>query len=295
MALPKGVVAPFPWFGGKSRYVPDLKPLLPNTTGYTEVFGGSAALLVSRDPSPVETYNDLNGDVAHFFRTLRDHEDELLRRIQLTEVGRGVFEDAIDAKADPPDDDVQRAWYFLIRTTQAFNARPKARHFSDWSYQTTVHGDHRPQSVSKWRARLDNLEKTANRLLNVQIESRPALEVIDTYDKDDQLLYLDPPYVPETRENANEYGDLEMSRDDHVELADRLQDVDAKVAISGYPSDLYLERFDQNGWERHVIEGKWTPKKGWDDEDDVEVVWTNYPVPDDGFGSRDQSGLGEFQ
>lgn len=39
---------------------------------YCEPFAGSAAVLLNRPPSPVETYNDLDGEVVNFFRVLRE-------------------------------------------------------------------------------------------------------------------------------------------------------------------------------------------------------------------------------
>jgi DNA adenine methylase len=53
-----------------------------------EPFAGSAAVLLNRPPSPVETYNDLDGEVVNFFRVLRDHKDELVEKIGLTPFSR---------------------------------------------------------------------------------------------------------------------------------------------------------------------------------------------------------------
>lgn len=56
----------------------------PYTHQYCEPFAGSAAILLKRHPSLVETYNDLDGEVVNFFRTLSDHKDELIEKIALT-------------------------------------------------------------------------------------------------------------------------------------------------------------------------------------------------------------------
>ncbi|MCP4362851.1 MAG: DNA adenine methylase, partial [Chloroflexi bacterium] len=47
----------FGWYGGKYSHLNWLLPLLPYTTHYCEPFGGSAAVIINRNPSPVETYN----------------------------------------------------------------------------------------------------------------------------------------------------------------------------------------------------------------------------------------------
>ena len=74
----------FGWYGGKFSHLDWLLPLLPKTTHYCEPYGGSAAVLLNRDPSPVETYNDIDGDLVNFFRVLRDNPDDLIRKIGLT-------------------------------------------------------------------------------------------------------------------------------------------------------------------------------------------------------------------
>ena len=61
----------FGWYGGKYNHLNWLLPLLPAAHHYCEPFGGSAAVLLNREPSPVETYNDLDGEVTNFFRVLR--------------------------------------------------------------------------------------------------------------------------------------------------------------------------------------------------------------------------------
>jgi len=73
----------FGWYGGKYSHLDWLLPLLPAATHYCEPFGGSAAVLLNRAPSPVETYNDLDGDVVRFFKVLREQPDDLIRHIGL--------------------------------------------------------------------------------------------------------------------------------------------------------------------------------------------------------------------
>jgi DNA adenine methylase len=76
-------VIAFGWYGGKFSHLDWLLPLLPACHHYCEPFGGSAAVLLNRAPSPVETYNDIDGEVSNFFRVLRDNGSELVRAIRL--------------------------------------------------------------------------------------------------------------------------------------------------------------------------------------------------------------------
>src|SRR3990172_11958576 len=81
----------FGWYGGKFSHLQWLLPLLPHTNHYCEPFGGSAAVLLNREPSPVETYNDVDGEVVNFFRVLREQTDALLEAIGLTPFSRQEF------------------------------------------------------------------------------------------------------------------------------------------------------------------------------------------------------------
>src|SRR5690349_13816334 len=72
---------PFGWYGGKFSHLGWLLPLLPPAHHYCEPFGGSAAVLLNRESSPVETYNDLDGEVVNFFRVLRSQKQALVEAI----------------------------------------------------------------------------------------------------------------------------------------------------------------------------------------------------------------------
>lgn len=107
----------------------------------------------------------------------------------------------------------------------------------------------------------------AERLRKVQIENRPALEVIKRFDHPDVFIYIDPPYLPEVR-TGKQYRH-EMTGEEHEELLETVLGSRAKIMISGYDSDMYNSRL--NGWEKESFmscadHGK--PRK--------ETVWMNY-------------------
>lgn len=60
----------FGWYGGKYSHLEWLLPLLPTCHHYCEPYSGSAAVLLNRHPSPVETYNDLDGEVSNILGRL---------------------------------------------------------------------------------------------------------------------------------------------------------------------------------------------------------------------------------
>src|SRR5438132_2624900 len=98
-SLTEKKLIPFGWYGGKFSHLAWLLPLLPACHHYCEPFAGSAAVLLNRAPSAIETYNDLDGEVANFFRVLREQGEELTRQIGLTPFSREEF--SIACKLDP--------------------------------------------------------------------------------------------------------------------------------------------------------------------------------------------------
>ena len=96
-----GKVIAFGWYGGKFSHLSWLLPLLPECHHYCEPFAGSAAVLLNRPPSPVETYNDIDGEVVNFFKVLRDRREELIQAIALTPFSREEFATAVTSPREP--------------------------------------------------------------------------------------------------------------------------------------------------------------------------------------------------
>ena len=86
----------FGWYGGKFSHLEWLLPLLPEAHNYCEPFAGSGAVLINREPAPVETYNDIDGEVVNFFRVLREDPEGLTRLIALTPFSREEFYVAVN-------------------------------------------------------------------------------------------------------------------------------------------------------------------------------------------------------
>ena len=68
----KKMGSPIRWYGGKGNFVQHLLPCIPPHKCYAEVFGGGGSLLFAKERSPVEIYNDIDGDVVTFFRLFHD-------------------------------------------------------------------------------------------------------------------------------------------------------------------------------------------------------------------------------
>jgi DNA adenine methylase len=263
----------FGWYGGKFSHLSWLLPLLPPCHHYCEPFGGSAAVLLNRPPAPVETYNDIDGEIANFFRVLREDTDNLVKTIALTPFSREEFYLALSLNADelPP---LERARLFYIRARQARTGLAQTASLGRWANCKRTSRAGMSGVVSRWLGSVEDLPDIAMRLLRVQIENRPALDVIRLYDSPDTLFYCDPPYVHESRGDNKAYA-FEMDEQSHRDLAEVLNAAKGKVAISGYKCKLMDELYPS--WHRHdaTVKNCHSVKKP-----RQEALWTNYQRTD---------------
>ncbi len=236
----------FGWYGGKYSHLAWLLPLLPECHHYCEPFAGSAAVLLNRPPSPVETYNDIDGEVVNFFRVLRDQKEALIEAIGLTPFSREEFYRAVQPRSHV-DSAVERARLFFVRARQVRTGLAQTASLGRWANCKNTTRSGMSGVVSRWLGSVKMLPEIADRLLRVQIENRPALEVIQLYDDSQTLFYCDPPYPHESRGDAKAYG-FEMTDRDHERLARALSKARAKVAVSGYRCDT-MDTF-YRGWRR---------------------------------------------
>ncbi len=79
----------------------------------------------------------------------------------------------------------------------------------------------------------------------MQIENRPAVDLIRRFNYSNVLIYADPPYLLSTRKGRKQYSH-EMTDDDHMELLEALKAHTGPVIISGYDSNLYNREL--KGW-----------------------------------------------
>jgi DNA adenine methylase len=263
----------FGWYGGKYSHLDWLLPLLPKAHHYCEPFGGSAAVLLNRDPSPVETYNDIDGEIVNFFRVLREQKEALIYAIGMTPFSREEFVRAIEANGNGINlPDLERARLFFVRARQVRTGLAQTASVGRWANCLKTSRAGMAGAVSRWLGSVEGLEWIVSRLLRVQIEHDDSINVIKRYDSPDTLFYCDPPYPHDSRGDSKAYQ-YEMRDEDHIELHHVLSQVKGKVAISGYHGNLMDELYKE--W--YVYEDK--PKHAHSIKTErTEVLWTNYNI-----------------
>ena len=261
---------PFGWYGGKFSHLNWLLPLLPKCHHYCEPFAGSGAVLLNRTPSMVETYNDLDGEVVNFFNVLRNNKEKLTEAIGLTPFSREEFNKA--CQLDPDLTSFERARRFYIRARQVRTGLAQKASLGRWANCKNTSRRGMSGVISRWLGGITSLPEIAERLLRVQIENRPAIEVIKLYDSPQTLFYCDPPYIHETRGDSKAYSN-EMNDREHEELAKVLNSVKGLVAISNYDCELMKSLYPDKKWFKTT-----GPEKTIHSTKDIrrENLWTNY-------------------
>lgn len=248
------------YHGGKWRLGPWVISHFPAHRIYTEAFGGGASVLLRKQRSYAEVYNDLDGEIVSLFRVLRNPAQarELVRLIQLTPYAREEHRLSYLVDGDP----IEQARRTLIRSFMGFGSDGIKR-------QTGFRGSVTRTGTTPaldWSRMPAILEQVIERLQGVVIENMPAVDLLAKYDHPQALHYVDPPYPHATRGDDNSYR-YEMNDDDHRLLARCLRELKGTVIVSGYPCTLYDDElfFDWRRVERSThADGA---------RDRIEVLW----------------------
>lgn len=261
------VKPPFTYFGGKARIAPKIAALFPPHRHYVEPFAGSLSVLLAKEPSRIETVNDLDGDLMTFWRVLRERPDELARAAALTPHSRAEHQAAYDLTIEDDLERARRVWVLLSQGRSAHMRR------TGWRFGTGQSGS-LPQYLEAYA---DRMPPAASRLAGVSLECRDALDVIRDYgDRADTLIYADPPYPGSLRTWGNVYRHEMRDDSQHRDLAEALHSVQATVLLSGYASTLYDDNIYAD-WHRTEIAanaGNGAPGT----QRRTEVIWSNKPL-----------------
>ncbi|MEG6307128.1 DNA adenine methylase [Enterobacter ludwigii] len=233
------------YHGGKFRLASWIIGHFPAHRCYVEPFGGGASVLLKKDPSEAEVYNDLDGEVVNLFRVLRfpQSAETLARMCALTPYSRDEFYAAYEPTSDP----VEQARRLVVRATMGFGSAGATKGKTGFRLDTKRNS---ATAQAIWARQPDNLAAVASRFAGVLVENRDAIQCMKDHDTPSTLHFVDPPYVHETRvETAkNSAYRFEMTNEQHCEMLSTLKELRGAVIVCGYDSVLYNEELA--GWEK---------------------------------------------
>ena len=192
-----------------------------------EVFGGGGSVLLNKEPSAKEIYNDFNANLVNLFRMVRECPMELQDRLRYVLNSRADYDFLKKCMARGHNKDpVQWAadFYQLIKQSYAgggssFGGSPR----------------------SMWAA-FPLIDAVSARLQNVVIENMDFERLIKGQDGPGTLFYLDPPYVL----TEDYYGNL-FGSPDHFRLANALFETESLWLLSYNDCDTIRDLYSVPG------------------------------------------------
>lgn len=247
------------YLGSKWAIAPWVIQHLPPHFTYVEPFGGGAAVLLRKDPSPVEVYNDLDASVVGFWRVLRSRPQELLPLIQATPWARAEYELAWE----PCADELEAARRFFVRCWMSYMGASGRK--TGWRANART----RSGFIPAW-GQEERLLAIAERMRPVQFECDDALRVMARFDGPETLHYCDPPYHPGTRSSSSGYAQ-ELPPEGHQALLETLLGLKGLVVLSGYPTAVYDRALLRRRWRKVQRESRTRDPKA----TRTECLWIN--------------------
>lgn len=236
--------------GAKWRIADWIIEHMPEHKSYVEPFFGSGAVFFRKYPSRIETINDLDGNVVNLFQCIRKDPEKLAWLVGSTPYAREEYYSAFEKSQEEP---FEQARLFLLKHWQGHGSRTYCR--SGW--KNDVAGREYAYAVKYWNQLPEWIMQSVGRLKDAQIECKPAVEVIERFNRPNVLVYADPPYLLSTRKMKKQYAH-EMIEEDHVELLETLLRHEGPVILSGYDNELYNKILV--GWRKDQVET--TAEKG---------------------------------
>ena len=260
----------FNYMGGKYYLSKKLLNFIPKHHCYVEVFGGSAKLLFTKEPSNIEVINDKNKLIANLFYVVSFYFDEFYSKISTLVYSRELFkifrEKIKGYVIEIPDIDAAVMTYYLYNVS--FSGKISAFSFSKVT-----------KSAMPFFNKIKNLPLIHDRLKNVIIENLDYEEIFKKYDDSNTFFYLDPPYYGYEKEG---YYELNFSVEDHKNLLNLIKKLKGKWMLSGYDNELYQEELKEyNRYEFEVVKtsyGITSLSKEKKRPNGKEVIWFNYDI-----------------
>jgi len=270
----KKIIA-YNYFGGKFTWLDHLYSNFPSDFNHLiDVFGGSFSVSLNYKRNCIKTANELNEDITNFFQVLRNNQSELIKLLLLTPCSNLEYNNCWE----PSLCKIEQARRFYVRVRQSFFGLGAQRKNKGWHMAKTQVNANGGETVSKWNNAIEKLYDVAEVIRsNFQITNYDFNDCIDKLDFDKAFFYCDPPYPQETRASFNDYK-FEFSTDKHIQLAEKLHNIQGMAMVSSYNSDLYNDLY--KNWRKVEFPVK---KNNIRSGEVQEVIWMNYEPPQSGL------------
>lgn len=232
------------WFGGKWILAPWIISHFPKHRIYVEPFGGAASVLMRKEKSYAEVYNDLDDSVFTLFSVLKTIAGaaELQSLLERTPFSRREYELAHSYTPDP----VEKSRRLIIRSFMGFGADSASDRYSNSGFRSNSNRSG-TTPAHDWVNYSKELFAFHARLKGVVIENRDYEKLCREHDGEKALFYFDPPYVLASRERKRGYTH-DFTDADQERFLGVAKSLVGAVLISGYDSEIYSDHL--KGWQK---------------------------------------------
>lgn len=261
--MAKKTTSPIKWVGGKSKLVDKLLPLFPEHKGYVEVFGGSAIMLLSKEPSKWEILNDFDSNLMNFWSIVQNAYEQFIKSFEWELVSRERF-DYYKAKykSNSFDDSIERAKAFYYLVKSGFGADMK----------NPVFGTGKDRNRLRLESIEDDIKKAHERLLKVTIENKSFEQIFKIYDSEDTFFYIDSPY-----RNTKQYATGKFTDEMFEQLAECCENAKGKWLYTINDDEFIRKLFSEFNIIDHKVYYS-VCKTDVGRSDFKELIITNYDV-----------------
>lgn len=265
---------PITYYGGKQQLAAKIISMMPAHKIYCEPFFGGGAVFFQKPKSYLEVINDKNDKLITFYRQVATNFEQLAEKIDnslCSESDYYLAKDYYNGRVPAGDTDI--AWAVFIITNGSFSGSMHG----GWKWCNGSAGSHTGVFMRNKRREFNSALR--NRLQDVRISCRDALDVIKQRDTSDTFFYLDPPYPGCTQGHYRGYTHEEL-----FQLLALLQEIKGKFILSNFWCQTLRYFVTVNKWHVEKIDMPLKVANLTEAKHKTEILISNYELSPMLFG-----------
>jgi DNA adenine methylase len=241
--------------GNKQALAHKIIPYFPSHNKYIEPFFGAGGMFFNKPKAQYNFLNDIDNNVYNGFNVLLRHKQELYDYIYMTPIHPMFWE---ECKHRTPDNDIERAVYFLILSNFGYMGQPATLQRGD--------GNSKEQLLLNINKTYEFLVKSDVQFFNCDF--RKIHKEYHFKNKDGLFIYSDPPYL----DKGNNYKlKKKWSKEDAKDCFDATFNTGQPGALSEFDHEYILQLAEERNLNVHYIGERKNLKCR-----DTEILITNY-------------------
>lgn len=236
------------WAGGKHQLMQHLLLWVPkNFNQYIEPFVGGGALFFTLNPDKA-IISDSNPELINVYHMVAHHVEELIKILKTLKISKDTYYE-IRAQDTSKLSNIEKAARTIYLNRTCFNGLYRVNKKGQFN---VPYGKHKNPKVCY----PEELRATSEILKCCKILCGDYKDVLSTYAKKGDFIYIDPPYLPVSKySDFKRYTKEQFYEEDHVELAKevyRLHQLGCHVLLTGSNHPLIFELYD--GFKMEILQ-----------------------------------------